>query len=68
MWIKPEELETLDTGQEGLYVAAAEGIHIGTDGKLYMVVSVCAESNVVVIDIETAKVRNSVIAKLSKPF
>ena len=33
-----------------------------------MVVSVSVESKVVVIDIETAKVRDSVIAKWSKPF
>ena len=67
-WIKTENLEAPDTGKGGTNFAAAEDMHIGPDGKLYLVVSALAESKVVAIDLDTAKVTDFVIAKGNKPF
>ncbi|MBI2856451.1 MAG: hypothetical protein HYX93_06360 [Chloroflexi bacterium] len=67
-WIKTQYLEAPDTGKEGTDFFAAEDMHIGPDGKLYMVISAQAENKVVAIDIVTAKVTDFVIAKGNKGF
>ncbi|MBM2827205.1 MAG: hypothetical protein HW403_1269 [Dehalococcoidia bacterium] len=65
-WIKTEYFEARDTGKEGTKFSGAEDMHIGPDGKLYMVVSARVESKVVTIDLETAKVTSFVTPKVAR--
>ena len=67
-WIKTEDLEAPDTSKGGTNFVAAEDMHVGPDGKLYMVISALAENKVVAIDLDTAKVTDFVIAKGNKGF
>lgn len=67
-WIKTEHLEAPDTGKGGTNFVAAEDMHIGSDGKLFVVISALAENKVVAIDLVTAKVTDFVIAKGNKGF
>ena len=67
-WIETEHLEAPDTGKEGTNFFAGEDMHIGPDGKLYMVISAQAENKVVAIDTVTAEVTDFVIAKEAKGF
>ena len=67
-WIETEDLEAPNTGKGGTNFVAAEDMHVGPDGKLYLVVSALAENKVVAIDLETAKVTDFVIAKGNKGF
>ncbi|MBI4298451.1 MAG: hypothetical protein HY666_01645 [Chloroflexi bacterium] len=62
-WIKTNYLEAPDTGKEGTKFYAAEDMHMGPDGKLYLVISAEAENRVVAIDPITAKVTDFVSGK-----
>lgn len=67
-WIKTTYLTAPDTGKEGTKFYAAEDAHMGSDGKLYMVISATAETRVVAIDPVSAKVTNFVTAGKTKGF
>ncbi|MBI4311477.1 MAG: hypothetical protein HY681_06815 [Chloroflexi bacterium] len=67
-WIKTAYLEAPDTGKEGTAYFAGEDIHMGKDGKLYAVLSAEAETRVVTIDLNTAKLSNFVTAGKTKGF
>lgn len=61
-WIKTAVLDAPDTGKEGTNFYAGEDMHLGPDGKLYLVLSARAETRVVAIDLTTARVTNFVTA------
>ncbi len=62
-WIRTAILEAPDTGKEGTDFYAGEDMHVGPDGKLYFVLSAKAETRVVAIDLDTAKVTDFVTTR-----
>lgn len=63
-WIKTAFLQAPDTGKEGTAFAQAEGIRMGLDGKLYMVVSAEAENKIVTIEPDTGKITDFVTTRI----